>query len=76
MKAIAEGVDGTSFTDDGIDSGGTYYYQVIAESDMGDSEPSQELEVVIGSTGLLIVLIAAIVLVVFVLIFMRVRGRR
>lgn len=40
--AIATGLTGTSFTDSGLATGGTYYYEVAAVNAAGSSAPSSE----------------------------------
>jgi fibronectin type 3 domain-containing protein len=76
MKIVAEGVDGTKYTDDEVDTGITYYYRVVAESEMGDSEPSQELEVATEYKGLFLIALAAVVIGIIAVVMYRRSGRR
>ena len=53
VQPIATGVTATSFVDSGLNSGGTYFYQVTAVSSLGESPRSAEVSATPTGNGLL-----------------------
>ena len=72
LSLVAEVGERLEYSDDGVGRGETYYYRVVANSTVGESEPSQTLDVPIGN-GLgspilvLVVLVVAVIAIVVAL---------